>query len=258
MQQTDWYLWHLIVSNGPTNSLEPVDPLTPWIQWFYWLLGSNGPINSLDGRIQLVWLSQVWGLGFLFKFLLLCVCNFFISSNLDSLPSAIFENHCLYPSVRKPGIRKWKTWQFKNISVEAQYPEASLHFYACTRCWAECGQGYHPSVPLRSAPFYDAGQEMSWGWPSVLQQREGRSGGGGGVYSAAMCLPFRRNSAKLWHLSSHLIFTTTLWGWHYTLVKQVRKLRVGAVMALLKNQKYKTTKMRKKKITWARNDRVGI
>lgn len=27
---------------------------------------SNGPINSLDGQIQLVWLSQTEGLGFLF------------------------------------------------------------------------------------------------------------------------------------------------------------------------------------------------
>ena len=200
-----------------------MDLLISWIQWTYQLPGSNGPINSLDGQIQLVWLSQVWGLGFLWKFLLLCVCNFFLSSNPDSLPSSIFENPFLYPSDRKSEMRKWKNWQFSNISVEDQYSEASLHFYAHTRCWAACGQGYRPFSTSEVSTFL-------WCWTrnelrvTLSSPTEGgQEWGGGGIYSAAMRLPFRRNSAKLWHLASHSIFTTPLWSWHYTLIKQVRK-----------------------------------
>ena len=88
-----------------------MDLLISWIQWTYQLPGSNGPINSLDGQIQLVWLSQVWGLGFLWKFLLLF--NFF------AYPYQLFHIFKiswwnLEWNYLECIDKFWESWHFKN------------------------------------------------------------------------------------------------------------------------------------------------
>ena len=92
---------------------------------------------------------------------------------------------CLLPSLRIPscthltGNLKWGNEKIGNFQISLwRINIQKLHciFMHTLDVGQRVDKAIVHSVPLRSAPFYDAGQEMSWGWLSVPQQREGRSG----------------------------------------------------------------------------------